>query len=88
MPVDKAGMINADFTLNLDLAPTILSAAGVQPPPEMMGSNMSDLYPQDNVNWRTEFLYKHPKYSNSIPASESLVRKDYTYLYWPVYKLK
>jgi len=60
MPTGKAGMVNEDFTLNVDLAPTILSAAGVQPPPEMMGRDISDLYLKDDVNWRTEFFYEHP----------------------------
>jgi len=90
MPVDKAGMVNEDFTLNVDLAPTILSAAGVQPPREMMGRDMSDLYLKEDANWRTEFFYEHPMHKdrNFIPASEALVRKDYKYFLWPDWQME
>jgi len=90
MPVDKAGMVNEDLTLNLDLAPTILSAAGIQPPPEMMGRDMANLYLQEDTNWRTEFFYEHPTHTHKtyIPASEALVRKDYKYFFWPDFQLE
>jgi len=90
MPVDKAGMVNEDLTLNLDLAPTILSAAGIQPPPEMMGRDMANLYLQEDANWRTEFFYEHPMHTHKtyIPASEALVRKDYKYFFWPDFQLE
>ena len=39
-----AGTLNDDFTLNIDLAPTILSAAGVVAPGSMMGRDMAQLY--------------------------------------------
>jgi arylsulfatase len=38
------GTTNDEFTLNIDLAATILSAAGLQPLPSMMGRDMSVLY--------------------------------------------
>lgn len=38
------GTLNDDFTLNIDLAATILSAAGLEPLPSMMGRDMSVLY--------------------------------------------
>lgn len=38
------GTTNDDFTLNIDLAATILSAAGLEPLPTMMGRDMSVLY--------------------------------------------
>jgi arylsulfatase len=44
MPAGLAGTLNDDFTLNIDLAPTILGAAGVVAPPSMMGRDMSQLY--------------------------------------------
>ena len=37
-------------------------------------------------SWRTEFFYEHPIHSDSIPASEALVRRDYKYFYWPKFK--
>mmetsp|Transcript_39636 Transcript_39636/g.119027 ORF Transcript_39636/g.119027 Transcript_39636/m.119027 type:complete len:253 (-) Transcript_39636:497-1255(-) len=44
MDPSKIGTLNDDFTLNVDLAPTILRAAGVEPPAGMMGRDMSVLY--------------------------------------------
>jgi arylsulfatase len=38
------GTVNDDFTLNIDLAATILAAAGMEPLSSMMGRNMSVLY--------------------------------------------
>jgi len=85
MSAERAGMVNEDFTLNLDLAPTILHAAGIKPPPQMMGRDMADIYLKKDTKWRNEFFYEHPMHRDSdyIPASEALVRKDYKYLYWP-----
>lgn len=84
---EKIGTSNDDFTLNIDLAPTILGAAGIEPPDKYMGRDISQLYlkPFKKDQWRTEFFYEHPKigYNQAIPASEALVRRDYKYMFWP-----
>lgn len=89
MKEDKKGTTNDHFTLNIDLAPTILGAAGVPTPQKMMGRDISPLYTSDNLQseWRKEFFYEHPIIGQKtyIPASEALVRKDYKYMYWPDY---
>ena len=90
MKDEKKGTTNDDFTLNIDLAPTILAAAGIQAPEKFMGRDMSSLYlnPETSSKWRDEFFYEHPIISRKdyIPSSEALVRKDYKYMYWPDYK--
>jgi len=48
MSKDNVGTTNDDFTLNIDLAPTILGAAGLDPLPSMMGRDMSTLYRDHN----------------------------------------
>ena len=61
MPVEKVGTLNHDFTLNIDLASTILGAAGLDSHPGMQGRDMSDLYlehPKNNTPWREEFFYE------------------------------
>ena len=92
MPDGMKGKTNDDFTLSVDLAPTILGAAGVVPPKTMQGTDMSVLYlPTDeSMRWRTEFFYEHPTLRDAdfIPASEALVRKDWKYFYWPEAKLE
>jgi arylsulfatase len=83
------GTTNDAFTLNIDLAPTILGAAGIAPPDKYMGQDMSQLYLKESANdeWRKEFFYEHPVISKAsyIPSLEALVRKDYKYMYWPDY---
>ena len=72
------GTTNDEFTLNIDLAPTILRAAGIPVPDKMQGRDMSELYlSPDGTDWRKEFFYEHPIIGSTrkIPASEALVRK-------------
>jgi arylsulfatase A-like enzyme len=85
LPAAKRGTTSDALTLNVDLAPTILAAAGVPAPPRMQGRDISPLYLRDHVAWRTEFFYEHPTITNTdrIPSSEALVRKDIKYVYWP-----
>jgi len=88
MNSDLRNTTNDEFTLNIDLAPTILSAAGLPIPEKMMGRDIAQLYLSENTEWRTEFFYEHPTISSVsyIPSSEALVRKNYKYMYWPDYK--
>ncbi len=86
MAAAKAGTTNEDFTLNADLAPTILAATGVSAPATMQGRDIAPLYLAAKPPvWRTEFFYEHAiiKNSNFIPASEALVRKDAKFMLWP-----
>jgi arylsulfatase A-like enzyme len=86
MPEKMQGKTNDEFTLNVDLAPTILAAAGIEAPQTMQGNDVSQLYMGDTKpDWRQEFFYEHPmlKSNDFIPASEALVRKDFKYFYWP-----
>ena len=80
---------NDDFTLNVDLAPTILAAAGIKAPATMQGRDFAPLYlAAPKPAWRTEFFYEHAtiRNTNFIPSSEALVRKDWKYFYWPDFK--
>ncbi len=82
----KKGTTNDDFTLSVDLAPTLLSAANARTPKRMQGRDIAPLYLADKApEWREEFFYEHPTLQNAnfIPASEALVRKDWKYFYWP-----
>lgn len=89
MTKEKHGQTNDDLTLNVDLAPTILAAAGINAPQTMQGRNMAPLYlASEKPAWRTEFFYEHGiiKSVERIPSSEALVRKDWKYFYWPDFK--
>ncbi|MEY4569278.1 MAG: hypothetical protein RLZZ398_717 [Verrucomicrobiota bacterium] len=75
------------FALNVDLAPTILAAAGMKAPSEMQGRDLSPLYlAATPPEWRTEFFYEHAPLEKKIPASQALVRKDWKYILWPDFK--
>jgi arylsulfatase len=87
MTANMIGTENSEFTLNIDLAPTILSAAGVDPPTEMQGRDMSQLYmnyKEASASWRKEFLYEFSSFFSStrIPNSVALVGQGFKYIYW------
>lgn len=85
----RHGTTNDEFVLNVDIAPTILSAAGLAAPPKMQGRDFAPIYLATKPpEWRTEFYEEHAinRNTNFIPASASLVRKDWKYFYWPDFK--
>ena len=89
MAQTKRGQTNDDFTLNVDLAPTILAAAGIKAPATMQGRDLAPLYlATPKPAWRAEFFYEHAtiRNTNFIPSSEALVRKEWKYFYWPDFK--
>ncbi len=78
-----------EFVLNIDIAPSILSAAGSEIPGSMQGSDFSGLYlSKQNKKWRQDFFYEHPFVTNEkrIPSSEALVTKSAKYIIWPHYQ--
>lgn len=64
MSKDMIGTRNDDFTLSIDLAPTMLAAAGIDIPDRMQGTDMSVLYTKGHsrkkVEWRKSFFYEYP----------------------------
>ena len=66
LPKSKRGIVNDDYVLSIDLAPTILKAAGVEVPSTMQGRDFSDLYLKQDVDWRTEWC----KYKQFCPSME------------------
>ena len=86
MDTSKRGRTNDQFALNVDLAPTLLAAAGMAAPATMQGRDLAPLYlAEPPPAWRTEFFYEHAIIRNKefIPASEALVRMGEKYIYWP-----
>mmetsp|Transcript_6149 Transcript_6149/g.8948 ORF Transcript_6149/g.8948 Transcript_6149/m.8948 type:complete len:605 (+) Transcript_6149:71-1885(+) len=88
MPKEKIGTLDDSFTLNVDLAETILGAAGITVPDSMQGRDISDLYlkADGKRTWRKEFIYEHllDQFGKELgPTSMALVRKDFKYFVWP-----
>jgi len=82
------GTTNDDFTLNVDLAPTILAAAGITAPELMQGRDISEIYRTTSTDWRKELLTKFqylldPK--SSWPTARGLIRMDYKYIEYTDY---
>ncbi len=80
------GTTRESMVLNVDLAPTILNAAGLEVPAGVQGQDLAPLYlAEEKPEWRDEFFYEHPTLRDAsfIPASEALVRTDWKYFYWP-----
>src|SRR3546814_4793102 len=54
------------MVLNIDVAPTLLSLAGVKPPDWMQGESWTDFIDdgklQDDAEWREDFLYEWFEY--------------------------
>jgi len=64
MPESMHNTRSDEFTLNIDLAPTLLQAAKIPIPCVMQGRDFTPLYLNDDVgreavnsSWRTEFYY-------------------------------
>ena len=94
MPSRLRGTTNEKMTLNVDLAPTIVSAAGAKIPDGMQGQDLAALYLEGNetksANWRKDYFYEHATIKNIdfIPSSQALVQHDWKYIYWPDYKVE
>jgi arylsulfatase A-like enzyme len=85
----RRGALDEAMTLNVDLAPTILAAAGIPAPKTMQGRDLAPLYlSSQKPGWRTEFFYEHAVIKNAefIPASEAMVRREVKYIWWPDFK--
>ena len=91
MPPAARGTTNDEFTLNIDLAETILGAAGLPPHRSMQGRDIADLYlpGRDKTPWRKEFYYEFPGVGtlNIIPEANAVVRKNFKLFYYPQHDL-
>jgi arylsulfatase len=90
LPSSRRGGTRDQLALNIDVAPTILSAVGLHPdfPADkvMQGRDLSPLYIADVAPaWRDEFFYEHPTITSRdrIPASQGVVRRDWKYVHFP-----
>jgi arylsulfatase A-like enzyme len=89
LPARRRGAVRDELALNIDVAPTIVSAARVAPPPLMQGQDLSPLYLAEKPPaWRDEFFYEHPTITSRdrIPSSRGVIRRDRKYVYWPEFE--
>jgi len=69
-----------EIALNIDVAPTILQAAGIEAPGQMQGENLYQLAEGTPAKWRKDFLYEHLFEYKTIPMSEGVVGEQYKYM--------
>ena len=71
------GSVVEEVVANIDIAPTIFTAAGIQNPPHMDGASMIPLAQNKPTDWRENFLYVY-YWENSFPQSPTVfaLRQD------------
>ncbi|MEO6323959.1 MAG: sulfatase [Thermoanaerobaculia bacterium] len=78
------------MTLNVDLAPTLLDAAGVPIPDRMQGRSLRPLIEGTTVTWRSDWYYEHDVFTGAeIPSSEGVRGMRFKYVRYveePVYE--
>ena len=82
--IAPAGRQVEQMVLNVDIAPTILDAAGVDMPDAMQGASFLPLAHCENVPWRGSFLYEY-FWEESFPQTPTVfgVRTDrYKYMWY------
>lgn len=90
LPSSCRGQVRREIALNVDVAPTILSLAGVPVPGSMQGADLTPLTRGQKRPWRSDFFYEHlfvnrsrQTGANLIPQSEGVVSLRYKYLRYP-----
>lgn len=79
--VRNAGRRVQEMVLNIDLAPTLLDAAGIPVPPYMQGRSAVPLLRNMKNRWRSSFLYEHfPVFPIPIPGITAVRTDRYKYI--------
>lgn len=86
LPSTQRGLVADATVLNIDIAPTVLGAAGAAIPERMQGLDLARLYLRNDADARRdEFFYEHPTITSKdrIPSSVAVVRRDWKFVQWP-----
>jgi arylsulfatase A-like enzyme len=84
------------YTLNLDIAPTLLDYAGIKVPDDMQGESMRPLLqPKPSKNWRREVYYHYYEKSFGLTAHYGIRTAEYKLIHfydpidaWELYDLR
>jgi arylsulfatase A-like enzyme len=81
---ELAGKVISEMALNIDVAPTILSFAGLSAPESMQGRDLNLVSKNEKpADWRTSFYYEHMVPIPTIPKSQGLRTADHMYIVYP-----
>ncbi|WP_282037977.1 sulfatase family protein [Saccharicrinis aurantiacus] len=81
IPENKRGMKRETVAANIDIAPTILSYAGIKAPDNMDGKDLNLLINNPN-KFKRETITLTNMWGNDEIQSISVVSKDWKYIYW------
>ena len=81
MPPVMQGRSNEELVLNIDVAPTILSLAGITPPDDLDGRSLAPLLRGQKIAWRGDIFYEHHyHHGGKIPRTEGVRNRDWKYV--------
>lgn len=80
-PAKKRGVRIDKITASIDMAPTILSYAGIKPPANMDGKDLNLLIEKPK-KFKRETIALMNMWGNDEIQSMSVVSKDWKYIYW------
>jgi arylsulfatase A-like enzyme len=90
LPAGRRGKTVDEMALNLDIAPTLLSLAGLEVPREYQGRSLVPLLRGDRTVWRTDFFCEHLFVHPDLPQWEGVRAERYVYARYftqrPVYE--
>lgn len=78
-----AGQVIPEMAANLDIAPTVLEAAGLKPPAHYHGRSLLPLARGEKVpDWRTELIYEYfwERWAPSTPTLHALVTPEWKFV--------
>ena len=78
----KAGITSNQLVQNLDIAPTILNAAGVSIPESFQGESLFPLFENtESSAWRQEIYYEFFESGWGVPKHHGIRTRDYKLIY-------
>ena len=82
-----AGQRRDEMVLSIDIAPTLLALAGIEPPESMQGENVMSLVRDESRRWRSHFYYQHTYNTDPprspIAESEGVRTQRWKYIRYP-----
>ncbi|MEZ5275634.1 MAG: sulfatase [Opitutaceae bacterium] len=67
----RAGTVVEEVVANIDVAPTVMEAMALEPPPHFDGSSLLPLVRSERINWRDSFLYVY-YWERNFPQSPTV----------------
>jgi arylsulfatase A-like enzyme len=80
LPAGARGRVRPEMALNIDIAPTLLAFAGLDPSASMQGESLLPLVSGESPEWRTEFFYEHLFEHPRLPRMEGVRTEQWKYI--------